>query len=362
MVVLTKKFDREKYTAKYLVDEEHHNMRLDQYLQIYLESFSRQAVKKKIKNGEISIQGRPGVHRPCTRLHYKEIVTLVTHKTIHEDEWWNGQLIDLQAEPEIVFQDDDLIVISKPPFMSTHPSGKHLFNCATVYFESIYHKTIHSIHRLDRETSGILMLGLNPNFTKIMTECFENDEVRKCYFFIAKIDEETFHGDHFTATERLGASESGLKRVYIDNYSEDSHEGKHATTRFKVLYTENGYAIGLAFPVTGRQHQIRVHAMVHGLPLVGDKLYLGSFKMFQRFKDVIATGDDHQLMELPRHALHAIALKIPFQGNEKIFISHIPVDLKIWISEKLSIDLDGLEIILKNEIENYYTKETTLLP
>ncbi len=355
MVILAKKFDRDKYTARYLVDEEHHNMRLDQYLQIYLESFSRQAVKKKIKDGEIKIQGRPGVHRPSTRLHFKDIVELVTHKTEHEDEWWNGEKLELQLDPEIVYQDDDLLVISKPPFMSTHPTGKHLFNCATVYFESIYQKTIHSIHRLDRETSGILMLGRNPDFTKIMTDHFENDLVKKCYFFIAKIDPENFEGDEFVAKERLGASEGGLKRVYINNFPEDSFEGKHAETKFKLLHKEGEYAIGLAFPVTGRQHQIRVHAMVHGLPLVGDKLYLGSFKMFQRFKDVIATKEDHDLMEIPRHALHAIALKIPFKGSEKIFISHIPVDLKEWISNKLTVDIGQLEDKIKKEVENYYS-------
>lgn len=342
-MIISKKFEREKYTANYLVEEEHEGMRLDQFIQIYLESFSRQAVKKKISNNEIKINGRPGVHRPSTKLHQKEVVTLTTNKTEHEDEWWRGSQIELQLDPEIVFEDDDLLVISKPTFMSTHPTGKHLFNCATVYYEAIHNKTIHSIHRLDRETSGILMLGKNPNFTRVMTDHFENNRVHKCYFFIAVIDEETYHGEEFIADERMGPTENGLKRMFIHTFPTDSEQGKHAKTKFKVLHIENGYAIGLAFPITGRQHQIRVHAKAHGLPLLGDKLYLGNFKMFQRFKDVIASDEDHDHMRIPRHALHAIGLQIPFNNEIKTFISHIPKDLKSWIDNNLSLDIDELE-------------------
>lgn len=354
MVILNKKFERTKYTAVYLVEEDQHQMRLDQFLQIYLESFSRESVKRKIANGEIRIVGRPGNHRPSTRLNYRDVVELVTNKTAHEDEWWHGEKLELELEPEIVFEDNDLIVISKPPYMSTHPTGRHLFNCATVVFEARDGKTIHSIHRLDRETSGILLLGKNPEFTRIMTDHFENDRVRKCYFFMAKIDEDKFHDDEFMAKERLGAEEEGLKRVYINHYPEDSFEGKSAETRFKVLYKQDGYALGLAFPITGRQHQIRVHAMAHGLPLVGDKLYLGSFEMFQRFKDLIATEEDHHLMELSRHALHAIAIQIPFKGDKKIFIAHLPGDLKDWIASKMSIAIDQVEKMIFNEITEYY--------
>lgn len=356
MVILNKKFEREMYTAVYFVEETQHNMRLDQFLQIYLESFSREAVKRKIANGEIKIKGRPGTHRPSTRLLFKDVVELVTHKTAHEDEWWNGEKLELELTPEIIFEDDDLIAISKPPYMSTHPTGRHLFNCATVFFEARDGKTIHSIHRLDRETSGILLLGKNPAFTKIMTDHFENDRIKKCYFFISKVNAQIEQCDEFEANERLGASEGGLKRVYIDHYPENSFEGKEAKTHFKILYRQDDYALGLAFPITGRQHQIRVHAMVHGLPLIGDKLYLGSFEMFQRFKDLYATDEDHRLMELPRHALHAIALKMPFKGKEKLILSHIPHDLIDWIRRRMSIKIEKLEEQIASEITSYYLK------
>jgi len=357
MTILSKSFSSDKYEAVYLVDEEHHGMRLDQYLQMYLASFSRQSVKKKIKDKDIIIHGRPGTHKPSTILHHKDKITLVTHKTIHEDEWWNGEQLELQTTPDIVFQDDDLVVISKPPYMATHPTGKHIFNCATVFFEAQTNKTVHSIHRIDRETSGVLLLGKNPKTANVMTECFENDQVKKCYFFLAKVKPEYNNKSYLECDRRLGAMDEGLKRVYIHHFPVDSEQGKHAFTRFKIIHQENGYVAGLAFPRTGRQHQIRVHAMVNGLPLIGDKLYLGNFKMFQRFKDNIASKEDHDLMELHRHALHAIALKIPFKGEEVVFKSHIPLDLQAWIKANLTVSIEKLESDLFIQVENYFNNE-----
>ncbi|WP_372655771.1 RluA family pseudouridine synthase [Halobacteriovorax sp.] len=356
MPIIDKTFESNKYTAVYLVEEEHDGMRLDQYLQTYLASWSREQVKKKISQGDISIKDRPGKHRASTKIYTRDIITLITNKTEHEDEYWNGELLELQTEPEILFEDEDLIIISKPPYMSTHPTGKHLFNCATVFFESKYKKTCHSIHRLDRETSGALMLAKNPKCAQVMTEGFEKDLVRKCYFFIAYNRE--WNGEYsFEDNHRLGASEEGLKRIYINHFPKESTDGKSARTLFEVVHVEGDYVLGLAFPITGRQHQIRVHAMINGLPLVGDKLYLGNFKMFQRFKDNIATKEDHDLMEISRHALHAIALRAPYKGEEKIFSSKIPNDLKKWISSKMTIDLVELQERLESKIQDYFNKD-----
>ena len=109
------------------------------------------------------------------------------------------------------------------------------------------------------------------------------------------------------ANERLGTLEETIPRVYNHCFPEDSRQGKHAQTEFIDLYQNENYLIGLAFPKTGRQHQIRSHAAHHGFPLIGDKLYNGDPTVFMRFKDFIATEDDHKLMQIPRHALHAIA-------------------------------------------------------
>lgn len=359
MSIVKKHFGTEVYTATYEVEEEQESMRLDQFMQIYLSSWSRQNVKKKITDGSIIIEGRPGKQRPSTLVHYKEHITIVIKDDGHEDEFWDGEKLELDKSPEIVFEDDELIVISKPPYMSTHPTGKHLFNCATVVYENRDGKTIHSVHRLDRETSGILVLGKNPKISNIMGEHFINDRVRKCYFFIAIANDE-YNGDmEFESNERLGSFEKrGLKRVLILHYPEASTEGKHARTLFKVVHREGKYVMGLAFPQTGRQHQIRVHAMVRGLPLLGDKLYLGNFKMFQRFKDLLASPEDHELMQISRHALHAISIKIPYKNGERIFKSHIPKDLEHWLVTHTSISMDDLHERLFAGIDDYFNRDS----
>ena len=97
-------------------------------------------------------------------------------------------LLHFDTEPKTIFEDENIIIVNKPPFMCTHPTGKHLFNCATTYFENIHNKTMHSIHRLDRETSGILLLGKEIKTTARLTQAFEDCAIKKCYLFIAKIN------------------------------------------------------------------------------------------------------------------------------------------------------------------------------
>lgn len=354
MTIIHKIYRDDVFEVRHMADEEHDGMRLDQFLGLYLESFSREIIKKKIKSQEIEIVGRPGVHKPSSVIHHKNEVIIRFYKSQYEDEYWRGQKLELQTTPEVVYEDADLLVISKPAFMSTHPAGRHLFNCATVFFEMKYNHTIHSLHRIDRETSGILMLGKNPKMATEMMERFEDDDVKKCYLFISKIDPSFNEADEFIARERMGNPEEGLKRIVVKCYPENSTEGKHATTYFYLLEKNDKYAIGLACPQTGRQHQIRVHAKAHGFPLVGDKLYLGDYEMFQRFKDNEALESDFNLMELPRHALHAIALKIPYKKEEKLFLTSIPKDLAEWIGHKTEFSLSKLEEKIQISVKKYY--------
>ena len=271
-------------------------------------------------------------------------------KSSNEDEYWNGQKLDLD-KPNVIKEDDSLLVINKPPYMSTHPTGRHLFNCATVFYEQqLNQKTVHSIHRLDRETSGALLLAKNPVCANKLTTEFENNNVKKCYFWIAK-KIEINNKKTFTAKERMDNPEAGLKKVVVQYYPEDSAKGKHAETKFNILGENELYAYGLAFPKTGRTHQIRVHAMAHGLPLVGDKLYLGGYKMFQRFKDGDASEEDHNQMILTRHALHAIALKITYNKKLNLFIAPLPQDMKDFLSQNFDQSVTEIEQLVAKEIE-----------
>lgn len=353
-MILEKNFTPDYFAVTYLVEEDRDGMRLDQFLGLYNPNFSREEIKKKIKEGAVEVFDRPGKHKPTTKLHTGDKLKLTFHRTTHEDEYWNGEKLELQLEPDLIYEDDDLIIISKPPYMTTHPTGKHLFNCATVFYEAIHGHTIHSIHRLDRETSGVLMLGKSPKAAQSITPLFEENKVRKAYFFMAKKNENYNGNKEFVCTKRLGTESTGKDRVYIHSYDEDDHRGKSAKTDFKVIEEKGDYVIGLAFPKTGRQHQIRVHAQYHGLPLVGDKLYLGSYKTFQRFKDHYATEEDHLHMELPRHALHAVGLTFEYKDKQQLFRAPLPHDFLPWLKDHFDLPIEKLEKIIAEELGTYF--------
>jgi RluA family pseudouridine synthase len=348
-----KSFSTEKYVVSHPVREEQDGWRLDQFVMKCMPTLSREFLKKKIEKGEVEISGRKAPHKPSVKVHAGERITITTHNDgMIEEEFWYGEVVPKTDKPTIIFEDEGLLAVNKPPYMITHPAGKNLFYCATVFFETIYKKTIHSIHRLDRETSGVLLLAKNPVTAQQVAILFEEDKVRKCYFFIAHKKEgaKTFP---FTAKERLDRKEGAIPEAMMFTFPEDSQEGKESETRFELLLEKNGYVLALAFPLTGRQHQIRVHAAAHGYPLLGDKLYNGDPGVFMRFKDNKATEEDHELMQIPRQALHAAALKILYKNNPTHFIAPLPGDLAQWLEKKMHLKFKEVEELMEKKIVEF---------
>jgi 23S rRNA-/tRNA-specific pseudouridylate synthase len=226
MSEVSKSFSTEKYVITHPVQPEQDGWRLDQFVQKCMPSLSREFLKKKIEKGEVEISGRRPPHKPSVKVHQGEKVTITTwNDGLIEEEFWYGEIVPKNEEPGIIFEDSDLLVINKPPYMITHPAGRNLFYCATVFFETIYKKTIHSIHRLDRETSGLLILGKNPRAASAIAVLFENDQVRKCYFFIAHKSPSATPLP-FTAKERMDREEDTIPRGMVSWYSEHSDKGK----------------------------------------------------------------------------------------------------------------------------------------
>lgn len=349
MPLIDKTYEGEIFRLKWSVGPEHQNLRLDQFLGMHFKTLSREEIKRKIQKGECLIINRPDSKKPSSKIKALDIIKIDIKKDTNEDEYWKGEKI-IFDQPKEIFEDEDIIVTNKPPYMSTHPTGRHLFHCATVHYEQKLNlNTVHSIHRLDRETSGVLLLGKNPNIANKLTTEFENSMIKKCYFFIAKKNNDQITTE-FRAKERMDNPESGLKKVIVEFYPEESNLGKHAETDFLIIDEKNNFCFGLAFPKTGRTHQIRVHALAHGIPLVGDKLYLGGYEMFQRFKDEIATIDDHDQMILTRHALHATALEIPYKGKKRLFFAEIPTDMANFLVKEFETSPELINEKIKNII------------
>lgn len=359
MSEISKTFTTQRFEAVYKVDEEHDGIRLDQFCATFLESFSRNQIKHKIAAGEVRISKRPFPHKPSVKVYHNEIVTIHTLRGSLEDEYWRGEKLELELSPDVVYEDDNLLVVSKPPYMTTHPTGKHLFNCATVFFEEKLGHTIHSIHRLDRETSGIQVLGKNPKSAERFSKFFEEDKVSKVYFLIAH-KKRTNIVFPFTATERLGSRDDFVPRLFVHCFPKESSKGKSAQTSFELLMENEDYILALAFPKTGRQHQIRAHAAFHGFPLLGDKLYNGDPTVFMRFKDDVPTEEDFNLMQISRHALHAIALEFPYPDTDssRVFQAEIPLDLRSWIcNEFKGIEPSTLDSKIKSLLLKTFSKK-----
>ena len=134
----------------------------------------------------------------------------------------------------------------------------------------------------------------------------------------------------FCAEESLGITS---KRLTTLCFPQGDSRGKNAQTHFYPLHESAHFILGLAFPKTGRQHQIRTHAAHHGYPLLGDKLYHGGLELFGRFKDRAPTEADTRLMQIPRHALHALGIAFPYGGQKSYLIDQLPADLLDWISQ-----------------------------
>ncbi|MBF0363072.1 MAG: RluA family pseudouridine synthase [Oligoflexia bacterium] len=382
------------FTFIFNVEKDHHGLRLDQFIKRFMgHKTSREFIKKKIKRGHIIIEASLKASLKASRMHqqshfkqtFKASSTVLSNDQVKmtifpsdslyelEYEHWFNKNITIDTKPLTIHEDDNIIVTCKPPFMATYPTGRHSFNCVTVYYENQLKQNLHSIHRLDRETSGILILGKNPRVSHALSFCFEHSLVKKCYFLIAKIKIKDINQSigntpikslkslfPLIAEERIGRSSS---RMLMETYPKDSSEGKEAKTIFKFIDQIENYILLLAYPQTGRQHQIRVHAAAHGFPLVGDKIYGGNSSLFLRYKDKVTTTEDYLEMELPRQALHAIALNFPYnphlnlsalppaEKNSKniknilsntkrvTYITPLPTDLRDWMLEK-KIDLN----------------------
>jgi 23S rRNA-/tRNA-specific pseudouridylate synthase len=140
----------------------------------------------------------------------------------------------------------------------------------------------------------------------------------------------------------------------ISAYPESSEEGKDAETHFEVILEKDNFVLALAFPLSGRQHQIRVHAACNGYPLLGDKLYNGDSSVFMRFKDFTATAEDHDKMQIPRQALHAVALKLSYpEESMKLFIAPLPLDLTQWIKATLHLSIPEVEQLIHERLKSF---------
>lgn len=228
-------------------------------------------------------------------------------------------------------------MVDKPPFLLIHPTkpdGPRTLWAALrelLAFELVNGGQVSIVNRLDRETSGLVLIAKNPASARFFGRAMEQRRIAKEYLAIVTgwPDWETATIDQPLVRQGVhGPSAIWLKQTIRPR-------GLPAVTNFQVeeRFVRQGrcFAVIRALPQTGRTHQIRVHLAHLGHPLVGDKIYGPNEKLYLRFIETGWTDELAAQLLLPRHALHSARLRIDDRFDWR---SPLPPDLAEWASAK----------------------------
>ncbi len=316
------------------VPVEYHGMRLDRFLSHQLRSTSRTRAQAIVDASAYTRDGR--------RMRASERVKGETEVVL-----WRPALDEGPPPEEVatLYEDEHLLVVDKPPLMTVHPTARHHRHTVIKLLEERRPGQFLSlIHRLDRETSGVLLLAKTPEAASAFKTALEKRSLRAA--------RRAERGDPVDAqaektyvaltwgvppaglvTEPLTADPSPLR---VKMSIAPSGTGLAARTGIEVIDQADGYALVRCQLHTGRQHQIRVHLAHLGTPIVGDKLYGPDEMLLARGADGELTEEDLVLLELPRHALHAAIYRLPHAvlGGHCTFLSPLPSDLADFWQKK----------------------------
>jgi 23S rRNA pseudouridine1911/1915/1917 synthase len=258
-----------------------------------------------------------------------------------------GALILLWREPfepdeeqpplPVLYEDPHLLVVDKPPLVAVHPTARyHRHTVIERLRESRPDEFLTLVHRLDRETSGILLVARTTEADRAFKRVLEDRTLgrgepaplEKTYLAIT-------HGTPPEGDVELPLELDAENTLRVKMRIAAAGAGLEARTGISVVDSCPGYALVRCALHTGRQHQIRAHLSALGCPVVGDKLYGPDERMLARAADGELTEDDLELLELPRHALHAhrYALPHPMTREPLELTSPLPADLgEFWHS------------------------------
>ena len=303
---------KEANSHLFKIDPEYSGERIDKFLSNNLKDVSRSRIQKLITEGKVLVNGA------MVTKHHRLIcgaeINITDLSSINHNPAINAEAIDLN----IVYEDKSLLVISKEAGMLTHPApgnDRHTLVNALMYHCKNLSKLSGDeragiVHRLDRDTSGLLVVAKDENVHHRLSAMFADRKIKKTYIALA---EGRFEEDRGEIKLPIGRSRIDRKKmsVAIDN-------GRDAITAFEVEEEFRQAALLSVYPQTGRTHQIRVHLAYIGHPIIADQVY-GS-----RFSSKIA-----KKIGLERQFLHAAKLVFTHPVTEKVmeFEDPLPPDL-----------------------------------
>ncbi len=241
----------------------------------------------------------------------------------------------------VLHEDDDLLVINKPAPLPCHPGGRFFAHTLWALLKEQHGlANPRLINRLDRETSGIVLVAKTKDAARLCQEQFIQRRVEKVYLVVV---EGNFPDTprEVEATGWLGPDPNSAIRKKMRFYPEQNDAplgAVESSTGFRRLANASNTSLSLleARPHTGRCHQIRASLLHLGFPVVGDKLYGVDEQLFLRFKEGCLSAADHTLLRIPRQALHAASLRLshPGSGQELEFSAPLPLAISALMTKK----------------------------
>jgi 23S rRNA pseudouridine1911/1915/1917 synthase len=228
--------------------------------------------------------------------------------------------------PPIIFENDAVVVLNKPSGLLSVPDRKQLEQNLKNMLEAKY-GTIYTVHRLDKDTSGVILFAKNEQSHKDLTQQFENRQTKKLYIGIV-------HGSIY---QQEGTIDAGIMEHPAKNGTMViNRKGKESITNYKVLQDFKKYSV-VAFDIlTGRTHQIRLHSKNIGHTIVCDELYgdgKGIYLSSLKKKFNLGKNELEERPILGRLALHAVQLTITLNNTSTTFEAPLPKDMAVTIKQ-----------------------------
>ncbi len=332
---------------RFVADKGQEPLRIDKFLMNRIEGATRNKLQQSLEDGHILVSGHP------VKPNYKikpgdEIVVFDMRRPE------SLEVIPEDMPLDIVYEDDDVMIINKPAGMVVHPGcGNYsgtLVNGLAYYLQSEHIDTsslnrVGLVHRIDKDTSGLVVIAKTENAMRNLAAQFKKHTVHRRYIALVWGNVEEDNG---TVVAHVGRNPRFRK---IMAAFPDGEQGKEAITHYKVLERFNYVTLVELKLETGRTHQIRVHMKHIGHPLFNDATYGGDSivkgTVFTKYKQFV----DNCFKILPRHALHAkeLGFSHPASGKWTQFDSILPDDME-QVIEKWRIYTKGMTPQLKQQL------------
>jgi len=314
------------------VDKNYDGYRIDRFLAQRLTAYSRQKVQKILSESRVVKGGQPV--KASARVRSGDKIQIAYPRRPEAP-------LAADASIPVLFEDENLLIVDKPAGVLSHPTDKIVNNTVLAILRHARPDLpkLHLLHRLDRETSGVLALAKNASTARAWTTSMEKHEVKKEYIAIVR---GVLIPPEGVIDLPIGRQPGEIKvRQWIHVPG-----AVVAVTRYEVLTSgrsqgtvpQLSFSVVRAFPETGRLHQIRVHFAALGHPLLGDPLYTGQGEIYLKMIAGQATAINRASLGFLRVALHAAALTFPHPLHPKKFRvgAPLPEDMDRFISAKLS--------------------------